>query len=101
MRGREPQDLPAGRLVLIEVAGLILACVCAFLGYLFAPRDAFFGEQNSGVTRVFGMASLLVGSVALAAAPLYAAWTRRSVALFGLAAVIAGFAFLGTYLAAT
>lgn len=62
MRHPETQDLPAGRLVLIGVAGLILACMCAFLGYLFAPRDAFFGEQNSVVTRVIGMAALLVGS---------------------------------------
>lgn len=69
MRPPGAQDLPASRLVLIEVAGLILACMCAFLGYLFAPRDAFFGEQNSGLPRVIGMAALLVGSVALTAAP--------------------------------
>lgn len=101
MGQREIHDLPVGRLVAIGLGGLILASACAFLGYLLAPQDAFFGERNSGLTRAVGMAALLAGSLALAAVPLYAAWIRQSATMLCVAVVIAGSAFLAVCAAAT
>ena len=91
----------AGRLALVEIVGLFVAAFCGLVGYLFAPRDAFFGEQNSAITRVIGVGALLAGSMAATAGPLYAAWARRSTAWLCLAVAIAVGAFAAAILAAT